>query len=55
MIEKEKPKIQLKIAEDFLNLKTLDTSVIIKKLENSIKVREMKIEDHIKREMQKNI
>jgi len=53
MIEKEKQKIKtdLKIADEFLDLKTIDTNVIIKKLENSIKLREMKIEEHFKKEI----
>ena len=53
MIGKDKPKIKtdLKIADELFNLKTLDSNILIKKLENNIKLREMKIEEHIKKEI----
>jgi hypothetical protein len=48
-----KIKIDLKIANDFLDLKTLDENLIIKKLEDTIKLREMKIEKHVEKEFRK--
>lgn len=53
MIAKEKSqlKIDLKLADEFLTLKTLDTNVIVQKLENSIKLREMPIEKHLKKDI----
>jgi len=53
MITREKPKVKidLKLADEFLTLKTMDTNVIVQKLENSIKLREMPIEKHLKRDI----
>ncbi|MBN1644416.1 hypothetical protein JW851_00045 [Candidatus Woesearchaeota archaeon] len=48
---KPKIKIDFKLADDFLNLKTLDTNIIIKKIEDNIKLREMKIEKRIEKEI----
>ncbi len=55
MIKKKETKIKfdLKLADDFLGLKTLDTNVIVEKLENNMKLREMKIEKRIEKEMLK--
>lgn len=46
MLEKQKLKLEpkFKLAEDFLDLKTLNTNVIIEQLEENIKLREMPIE-----------
>jgi hypothetical protein len=54
-IQKETSKIKpsFKLSEDFLDLKTFDTNVIIKKLEDTMKLREMKIEKRIEREFKK--
>lgn len=52
MLEKQqKPKTlpQLKIANDFLDLKTVKTNVIVEHLEEAIKLREMPLEHHIKK------
>jgi len=49
--EKSKVKIDLKLADEFLTLKTMDTNVIVQKLENSMKMREMSIEKHLKRDI----
>ncbi len=49
--EKSKVKVDLRLADEFLTLKTLDTNVIVQKLENSIKLREMPIEKHFKKDI----
>jgi len=49
--EKSKIKIDMKMADEFLTLKTLDTNVIVQKLENCIKLREMPIEKHFKKDI----
>ncbi len=51
-IQKETSKIKpdFKLSEEFLQLKTLETNVIIKKLEDQIKLRSMKIEKHVEKE-----
>ncbi len=50
-IEKKENKIQpeFKLADEFLDLKTLDTNVVVKHLEEQIKMREMPIEKHLKK------
>ncbi|MBW2968683.1 hypothetical protein KY304_02565 [Candidatus Woesearchaeota archaeon] len=55
MIEKKENtvKFDFKIADEHLNLKTLENNVIIKKLEDNIKLRSMKIEKHIEKEFLK--
>ncbi len=49
----EKPKQKLKpefrIADDFLNLKTTDTNIVIQQLEENMKIREMPLEKQIQR------
>ncbi len=49
----KKLKPELKIADEFLDLKTLDTNVILNHLEEQIKLREMSIEKRLKREFVK--
>jgi hypothetical protein len=49
--EKSKIKIDLKLADDFLLLKTMDTNAVVQKLEDNMKLREMPIEKHIKKEI----
>jgi len=44
----KKLKFEFKLAEDFLDLKTVKTSIIIEHLEEKIKLREMPIEKHRK-------
>lgn len=51
--EESKIKPQLKISEDFLNLKTLSSSVIAQHLEESIKLRELPVEKRLKRELER--
>ncbi len=54
-IKREEPKVkpQLKMSEEFLNLKTLSSSVIVQHLEESIKLRELPVEKKLKRELEK--
>lgn len=49
--EKSKVKIDLRLADEFLTIKTLDTNAIVQKLENNIKLREMPIEKHLKKDI----
>ena len=51
MIEKQNAKVEPKFrfADDFLDLKTLNTNVIIAQLEENIKLREMSIEHQLKK------
>lgn len=51
--DEAKVKIDLKIADEFLDLKSLETNVIIKKLEDQIKLRETKIEKHVEKDLKK--
>lgn len=53
MLEKQKLKLEpkFKLAEDFLDLKTLNTNIIIEQLEENIKLREMPIELQLKRRL----
>lgn len=52
-IQREIPKIKLdlKITEEFLSLKIHDKNPVIQKLEENMKLREMKIEKHIEKEL----
>jgi len=57
MLDKQqKNKIQptFKLADEFLDLRTLKTNVIVEHLEESIKLREMPIEQHIRKRLLKN-
>lgn len=49
--EKSKVKIDLKLSDEFLTLKTMDTNAVVQKLENNIKLREMPIEKHLKKDI----
>lgn len=51
MIAREKPKVKidLKLADEFLTLKTMETNTVVQKLENNMKLREMPIEKHFKK------
>ena len=56
MLDKQqKTKIQphFKLAEDVLDLQTLKTNVIIEHLEESIRLREMPIEQHLRKKLLK--
>jgi hypothetical protein len=44
-----KLKLELKIADNFLDLKTLDTNIILNHLDEQIKVRELSVEKRLKR------
>jgi hypothetical protein len=48
---KIKPKTQL--SEEFLDLRTMDNNVIIQELEENIKLRELPIEKHIKKNIRR--
>ncbi|MBD3304446.1 hypothetical protein GF343_04825 [Candidatus Woesearchaeota archaeon] len=48
---KVKPKIQL--SEEFLDLRTADNNLIIQELEENIKLREMPIEKHLKKNLRR--
>ncbi|MBW3002172.1 hypothetical protein KY338_03375 [Candidatus Woesearchaeota archaeon] len=48
---KVKPKTQL--SEKFLDLRTMDNNVIIQGLEENIRLREMPIEKHIKKNLKR--
>ncbi|MBW3004528.1 hypothetical protein KY310_01740 [Candidatus Woesearchaeota archaeon] len=48
---KVKPKTQL--SEEFLDLRTMENNVIIQELEENIKLREMPIEKHIKKNLRR--
>ena len=53
MIEKQKMKIEpkFKLAEEFIDLKTLNTNIIMEHLEESIKARELPLERQIKKQI----
>lgn len=46
---KSKLKPKFKLADEFLDLKTADTNMIIEELEELIKLRELPIQEHAKR------
>ena len=52
-IKKEEPKVkpEMKLDKDFLDLRTLDTNIIIKHLEENVKLREMPIEKRLKKKL----
>ena len=50
--EKGQIKLDLKLADN-LNLKTMETNVILDYLDEQIKLREMKIEEHLKKFLKK--
>jgi hypothetical protein len=51
--EKQKVKIDFKLGDEFLDLRTMDTNVIIEKLEENMKIREMNIKKFIEKEVKK--
>lgn len=48
-----KIKPELKIADKFLDLKTLDTNIILNHLDEQIKMREMPVEKRLKKDLLK--
>lgn len=50
---KQKIKPKFKIADDFLDLRTLDTNVIINQLEEKMKIREMPVDKQISMKLKK--
>lgn len=50
-IQKKEIKVQpeFKLADEFLDLKTLNTNVVVQHLEEQMKLREMPIEKHLKK------
>ena len=53
-IKKETPKIKLdfKLSEEFLDLRSMRDNLIIKKLEENIKLRELSVEKRFKRQLE---
>ncbi|MEM4271897.1 MAG: hypothetical protein QXD13_02320 [Candidatus Pacearchaeota archaeon] len=51
--EEQKVKPQLKLSEEFLDLRTMDNNIIVKHLEENMRIRELPIEKRFKREMEK--
>ncbi|MBI4148707.1 hypothetical protein HY490_05430 [Candidatus Woesearchaeota archaeon] len=53
LTEQMKPKVKpaMKMSEEFLDLQSMRTNVIIEQLEENIKLREMPIEDHLKKKI----
>lgn len=49
MIKKEESKIKMdfKVADDFLDLRSMETNIIVKKLESAMKLRELNLKKHI--------
>lgn len=54
-INKEELKVKplLRMSDEFLDLKTLGSSVIVKHLEESMKFRELPVEKRFKRDLEK--
>lgn len=54
-IKKEESKIkpQMKISEEFLDLRTLKKNIILERLEENIRLRELPIEKHAKKNLLK--
>ncbi len=48
-----KLKPELKIADKFLDLKTLDTNIILNHLDDQIKMREVPVEKRLKKDLLK--
>lgn len=48
---KQKMQAQFKLAEEFLDLKTVNTNIIIEQLEHNIKMREMPFEAQLKKRL----
>jgi len=54
-VKKEEMKIkpQMQLAEKFLDLRTMENNVVIQELEENIKLREMPIEKHLKKNLRR--
>ena len=54
-VKKEEMKIkpQMQLAEKFLDLRTMKNNVVIKELEENIKLRELPIEKHLKKNLRR--
>ncbi len=52
-MRKLKAKPELKVSDDILALRDMDTNIIAKKLEDDIKLREMSVEEKIKKKLLK--
>ena len=54
-VKKEEMKIkpQMQLAEKFLDLRTMKNNVVIQELEENIKLREMPIEKHLKKNLRR--
>jgi len=55
-MEKPKSKLQpqFKLADEFLDLRTMNTNMVIEQLEQNIKLREMPLEQQLKRKLLKS-
>ena|GEM_PF-4864691 len=51
--EPAKVKLDLKLSDDILDLRTINSNIVLKKLEENMKLREMKIEKHLEKELKK--
>ncbi|MBW2973580.1 hypothetical protein KY346_04255 [Candidatus Woesearchaeota archaeon] len=51
--EPAKIKLDLKLSNDVLDLRTINSNIVLKKLEENMKLREMKIEKHLEKELKK--
>jgi len=52
-MQRKQLKPELKIADKFLDLKTLDTNIILDHLDEQIKLREMPVEKRLKKDLLK--
>ncbi len=51
--EEMKVKPKMKLSEEFLDLRTMESNVIIQELEENIKLRELPIEKHLKKNLRR--
>jgi hypothetical protein len=50
---KKELKVELKLADKFLDLKTLDTNIILNHLDEQIQMREIPVEKRLKKDLLK--
>lgn len=53
MLKKQETKLQpqFRLAEEFLDLKTMNTGIIVEQLEQNIKARELTLEQQLKKKL----
>ena len=53
-IKKESPKVkpELKLSEEFLDLRTTEKNLVLKKLDENIKLRELSVEKRFKKQLE---